>query len=491
MLTEQSILPAVGVANKFSAVGKSVIPVPNTLLERLVSASYLKINNVSIVDTVLENCDGDGYSLLASTVANLTEGSDTKVSAHDTIIGDSLDQIATFVNQHISYARTEVKPMVMQFLKDLTNYVERNEVLTAESSINIKEYDIPEILSDESFIDGLKYIDGKALLSPDSTINGDVATHEQILSLMLTGDKAYDELIMPWATRLEGGVLEAIWGNFFTKKIEYKELVLNLSENALESLPVYFRIEVALVMYLISINLHNNPGTTSDGMTLSRYKYVLNQIKDYAAGVIWSALQRFALSAKNGTIVLNLDGTTKTAVVFSPAYNKWLDAGGKPETIIGILVSGRQIYLQSAIDANTTELDKAWTSYRTFYNASEINKRMDNFKIFMYTIFLRYISNPGEYATKYKEAHPSYVENANKLYSAFEDKLVLKDLDNLNAIALYVVGKIVFYFTDAYSILSSIERNCENNKNLDIREAALLSTIEYVTNYVMAQMTVS
>ncbi len=485
MLTEQSVLSAVSVANKFSDRNKALIAKPNTLLNRLVDATYIKINGNSVLDDILET-QGNGYEILATAVSSLTDGKDS-VSIHDEIMADSVDTIATFVNQHISYAKTEVSPKVVEMYNSLAQYTQNYPDNLAETTVNIDEYDIPHILMDESFVDNMKYMDGKKILTPDAIVSIAPKSNEDLLKLLLTGDERYDEQILPWASKLKNP--QSIFNSFFNASALTPELASRIiSADRLMSEPIYNRLDTALAIYLISVNLYNNPENTEGGITLAKYKDLLSQMKDFAAGLIWESLQRISLFRKNNTLILGVDG--KCAIVYKPIYEAWLSTGGSPETVLGVVVSGRPIYLQGALDANSDDLKKSWNSYKTFYNASQVNTRIDRFKEYLTILFDKYLGEPGNLVTQYKEAHPGYDENARKLFEEYKSTLVVADMSSLSVVALKTVAYCMHYFTDAYDILKSIEDNCAANKNLDIRESALLATIEYVTRYIMAQIAV-
>ena len=66
--------------------------------------------------------------------------------------------------------------------------------------------------------------------------------------------------------------------------------------------------------------------------------------------------------------------------------------------------------------------------------------------------------------------------------------LTIKDIENVYILSGELVAKHIFYYTDAYAILTGIEKAMEDNKNISVLEAALISTIEYVTDYVTSQL---
>jgi hypothetical protein len=76
-----------------------------------------------------------------------------------------------------------------------------------------------------------------------------------------------------------------------------------------------------------------------------------------------------------------------------------------------------------------------------------------------------------------------------KIASEYIGCLKLHDLDLVAELALNLMARARFYFTAGYQILSGIEQATKLNPNLDPREAALVSAVNYVTDYLADQIT--
>jgi hypothetical protein len=66
-----------------------------------------------------------------------------------------------------------------------------------------------------------------------------------------------------------------------------------------------------------------------------------------------------------------------------------------------------------------------------------------------------------------------------------------KDFADVWCMAKTIVCDQIFYYTDSGAILDGIEDATKNNTEISVDEAALLSTISYVTKYVCNQMVLS
>jgi hypothetical protein len=78
-----------------------------------------------------------------------------------------------------------------------------------------------------------------------------------------------------------------------------------------------------------------------------------------------------------------------------------------------------------------------------------------------------------------------------KLTDEFVDSVKESDLLNIWSLSTKSVCDCMFFYTSAHDILEGIDEAFKVNPGITIREALLLSTIEYVTNYVCNQITVS
>jgi hypothetical protein len=83
--------------------------------------------------------------------------------------------------------------------------------------------------------------------------------------------------------------------------------------------------------------------------------------------------------------------------------------------------------------------------------------------------------------------YKTFVTSFNEYYSTLAES----DFNDIWRVAKCIVCDQLFYYTDAGTILDGIEDACKNNPDLGVDEAALLSTISYVTRYVSSQMVLS
>ncbi len=474
MLPQESILSATGAAEKFAAMGKRIVAKPNTLIAELNNAIDSATLLLNSKNGSLTSEGGMSYSNFSMMVSQASGGDLDVKTTHDAIIDDVTNDISQYVVQHIAFAKNTVMPIVKDFHNSISTYLQTYKAKTAETEINLVEYDIPPVFLDETFTEQFKYMDGRKELYPEKTLSFGPKSHEELIALAMTSDKSYNEAILPTVTNMSEEELNAIWTSHFTH---------GTGNSCLTSL------ESALVIWLFANSLQNNPQDTLDNITGREYKVYLEQMKDYAATIIWNTLERLSLYTKSGTMVLSR--SNKSITVYKPIYDQWLQAGGSPEVILGLAISDRNMTLESAITANKEDLANKWESYCTFFNASEENKRIDYFRNFIRLGFNNLVIEHSKDVEEYAKEHPEYAATAKDLIDQYTDSLKFKDMEDPANISLVAVGTCMFYYTDAYSILEGIEEAYKANPKIDIREAALLSTIRYLADYVSDQLTLA
>jgi hypothetical protein len=350
---------------------------------------------------------------------------------------------------------------------------------------------LPDLLRDEEFLSALAYVDSRPTLPPEKILGLPVKDKEEIFQYLLTNQKATDELILPWASLLTGDFLQRVWVSFFTRvaSIDSKNL---FSFDSVGNVGITQRIDIGLCLYLISTRLQAQVEKTDDDISLVKYNLYLSQMKDYAASLLWSSVNTFSMFEKAGTLIIGTGLDRKSVLVNESVYKSFLEQGGTPECILGVVCSHRDLKAADIILSQKDDLEKTWQSYVVYFNAAEINKRIEYFRDFI-VIKINSIVNGNKIKEieEYKTENSGYDQNLKSRLMAYVNSLTLSDLDCPADIGLEITGKCIFYFTDSYKILKGIEEAHKSNPNIDVREAALLSTIFYISDFVADQLTVA
>lgn len=479
MIKSNTFLSALPLSEKYAESGKTLVAKPNTVLSILVEKS------VPIFTSVAENreqLEGFGEILESTSVGTLEQPSSHSLEL-DAIIKD----ISKAVTAHISFAKNTVKPLVLEFAAAIQEYKETNVLKDAGEKFNIIVLNIPGVLQSEMFLDTLSFYKGKSVLEPDLSFSLEVKDRDQLVALMLTGHSDTDKLIVEWASHLEDGFLVNLWNSLFTTLATSGKTI---KFNSISQLNAYEKADYATAIYLLSRKLFDQVDGSTKEVSLSVYKNTAAQIRDYAGALLVEAINKMALFNKSKLLVIESFPELYSAKVNGAVYKQWLETGGSPEVILGLIISGKNISSQVLIDQQAKDLVAQWNSFCSFYKTNESNKAFQYYSEFLISSFFGSLRDKKDSEIDYIESHANYYDTANKL--AYEEirKLKTDDMSDYFGVALTLVAKCRFYYTSSYNILSDITEAGKVNPNVDIREAALLAVVNYVADYVADQIAV-
>jgi len=238
--------------------------------------------------------------------------------------------------------------------------------------------------------------------------------------------------------------------------------------------------------------------TPPEGINLSmgNYNTMLHEFKSNAALKLCFCMEEYAAFVKTGLLIKNYN--PKQITVIGDVYTSWMASGGNNAFILASTLLPTPILHASQLDEDRAKLQQRWERHLTMLNTTEMNKKYVKYREILKARTLLVVTENFEscYSNLKKENTvldtnlPEYIQFKDKLNEyvyAFTDK----ELDNLWEVCLRIITECVFFYTDAGKILKGIEESYKHNPNLEINEAALLSTISYISDYVFDQMALS
>lgn len=415
-------------------------------------------------------------------------------TTHSLHMDGFVESLSKFVSAHLDFARNKVLPVVKYINQELQSFsTTALQSKNAASSVSLLKYSLPAILKDDSFLSQIEYMQDKNAVLADAPLTYKKKTKAEILELLKTNQSFYDEAILPWAQNLsefhiaDPEFIENVWCNFFTTEISSVNYTGNVVEASLAQ-----RTDAALLVYLLSQRLISQNIVDAENLTVARIKELLDQTKQWAAATLINSVRRFALYERSQLLVLDINGAKKSMTVYEPVLNSFLEKGGSLETILGLLVSGRQVFQSDAIFDQKADFEKTWENYVSYYTAKSATDYLSSLREFLLFLVTKESANPNNAdIQEYIKENNGYAENVQKRLSAYVSSLDQKTASDLEEIALQCGAAILFYFTDAYSILKNIEEVSASNPQTDVREAALIAAINYIADYLSDQITVS
>lgn len=480
MLRISHVNAASQITGKLDQMGYRLLPVVNTPLSSL----NADLNVAQPTANGDFTPDPAGYIAYANAV---TPGQE--VSVYSANMESTARTIARYVQSHLSFAKNVVKPLITEFVEVFTERT-NSLYISPSSNLSIVKLDLPApmLVSDvKDMIDDYSKIqyssaDFVKFNAPDMSI-------VEIVELMRTGNKQADAAIDAWvATVGEAEIVQYYERAFGTVKGGYPRTQLISNQDACWN--------STLAIFLMATKLHNNP-PTGVGMSLVDYNVAMAKIRDAAGSTLSNIYSIFESYIKTQTLVRTAFGNAITVV--APVYSEWVEAGGNDAVLYSVLISGKRLNFVNEINADKVELLKTWEMHSAMTISTERNRKFTTMKKTFYDTMFEIVERNADPIFSHLKSEGSSTDHIQmQEYKTFKQKfeecytyLREEDFVDVWKLAKNVVCGMLFYYTDAGQILDGIEDACKTNPDMQVDEAALLSTIAYVTKYVCNQMTIS
>lgn len=498
MITENTYLNANMAIQPLLANGIKLDTKDGTVLQELVelSTSLTGSESTTVLPAILANrpAGSTHYQTLevrAGEVAAITGGfgGDAQHSRKQMAM---VEDLGPSITAHISFARNVVAPMVIELGTKLQNFRDHQAPLSPISFFDVQACEIPAILKDEAFVAGdlLSYQDVQLQDHEWVSFSFPALQNQSCLDFINLGSDRLNELLGKWAMSLPEGYLDNVHKATFEKgdvKDNWQyELYLLSGQNS----NPYTILNLSLATYLIAKKYMVQPAAIPD-MTNARYKEVVRQIIDYAATRLWGAIKTIARQTNSGVMVVEANVREKRVVVHKDLYATWLAEGNCPEILLGMLTSGKVQYSMRTIAENKAELLRDWEQYVSLAQADikiELRQRFMQFAEAEAVLGLQELS---ELEQEYLNDNPNHRTVAAKRIKEQVEYLGHRIMDDPMHTALHLVAKGRFAFTSAYDILQGMEQAAKDNPEIDPREAALLSAIDYIGHYLADQLKIT
>lgn len=467
--------------------GVKLVTKPGTLISELCK-SIENVRSLRLSEGYLDIDSIKNDLEFSSRGSDVGEGANKSYAAseHDSYMDNYIEDLASLTSGYLNFSRNvvnkEVNKLVESTLSAVSNYKHREP----EDFFEVEYYKIHDVFKTYTISEEISgYNSGSEKGSPER-INLKSITEEDSQSLenyFLIGDGEEDLHISGWLSSLGGSVKHYLLDNVYEASLQIND-----------------QLNYYLVNYLFYRNLSNTPNINT-GDSAATLKRKASFARDYYGTRLKGAIDLYHTQIKQGRIIVSNnrpvfsyfnEGTVKLCL-FEETFGSLAEAGGGIETVLGYIVTG-----DCTVTISVNELIKdlakyknLWDKTRSLYMIHLNTKRLD---IFKHT--LRNCFESSIHKDSLTEAEQEFIKDSNfqtttfSLANAYIDKLTIDEIEDLEKISLELVGKIRFRFTNAYTLLSRMRELMLMDETLTPMEAALYSTINYLTDYCLDQTNV-
>jgi hypothetical protein len=462
--------------------GYSLVPKPNTPLEQLFKyssdAEYRKdmnldeyAQNVFNVSTVPAGVSG------ASVLDNPT--------LHSVTMDNMVEILAKSIKKHLVFARTVVKPLVGSYYERVVEDLSKATIPSPSEQFEIRCMELPDLVNDVAYMSQFdRYKDKHYRLDDNSPYNMAHIPLEIIERYIDSANVEVNQSLHALLTTLPSDYLKNIWDGFFTHSDSHTAILPSM----VASMNAYDKLYVGLFLYQMCDNLYEPTDEAITGMTLREWQDRIIELKDYAGSLVANNYYQIEQLDTQGFMILSVNSSKKYCLVSGKLYNAWIKEDNSPEVLFGLIVSDKGLITVNSINDAKEELLKEWNLYYNVNLARFSVEKLALFKRLLVERFYLFMKDTDSDEVDYRSDHPKYHEIVRHKLDTVIESLSNKDMDDIFIICLKLIAQCRFYYTSAYDILNGVNNAIEVNPNISVRDAALISTIEYIGDYLSAQI---
>ena len=396
--------------------------------------------------------------------------------------------IAAHVQNHLQFAKGVVRPVIQELVIEVEERIKALP-LSIEYALDIVVLDPPEPMISPAFEEMVAEFKEVAYIPVTDYMSLPLLSGAEVLNHMVTGSAETDEAIAVWAAKKGDAYFQHIWECVFTASPTLERFDGLIQDR--RSGP-----DAALTVFLLCKRMYDNP-IEGTAMSLPDFNGKIAQLRNQAALRLNHAYEEYARDSKMSLLIKNY--SNQEVVVNGNVYRKWMEEGGNNAVIFGSMLTDRPAKFVMDLDGKRAELLALWERHNQMLTVGERNRRFVRYKEILRSGLLNLTAGEGlqrcfghlaqgeVLVTTNQAEYQQFLTNVDHFVDAVREQ----DFKNLWELSLQAVCQCVFFYTDADKLLSGIERACLGNEGIEIREAALLSLIDYVVDYVCNQMTLS
>lgn len=465
---------------------RDLTPARGTLLHELVNTSYRSINPNTMPETL---------EFLPSYISDCSQGffQDEKngqkayqCSSHDALMDNYIETISKLVANHVQYARSVVYPKVQYLAEAVTAALKQHEVQQPEDFFSVSVYCLPEVFSSELVEDEVLGFSAGSAANHVMNFGEAVTDGFDLLAYLKTGDTDKDALIANWFGSVEPDKLN---GYLFGGK-PHLEAALALHE----------LIEYSFINFLFYRSLAFRQDLTS-GLSVIQLVTRASDNRDYFARSLRAGLESYKLQIKQGVILSAssdvafsyLSNKRFGITLYQESFEKAAAEGATIEQVFGFISQYASVGLTAEMLKNEgANYAAAWNTVRGLYLTHITSHRDSALKMALKLNVTEAIyHNLSEEETAFFQESPGFEQETAKMVNAYVDNLDTGCLERTQDIYIDLIAGIAYRHSSAARIIREMVSLMKEDTTIESSQAALLSTVKYVTDYLIEELSVT
>lgn len=497
MLRPEIIQSAIDLAQEMDRRGLGIVAAPGTELASLVTLTSVNLEPaiafVNNVDENTRNWEPNIDELVADSSVTVKDPDGAVLaSPHAEKLEELVTSTADAVAQHLSFTRTTVMPAVRDYHQRVSQALNALPTSVTYNPVVVKQ-DLPEPLKSPMLLDALTEYRGGTVIPVTKRPSAPLLSGAEVIEHMSSGNAALDGDLALWTHRRSEEFFAAVWAGVFTNQPAEAGLQIKPFAGLIEDRKN--GVDAALTVFMLARRLLDNPPAGTEN-TLEEWRLLVGDLLVQSAIRLNHGIEHFQRAKDLQQLVLSASSDGQTVEVLAPVYDEFLANGGSDPVLFGSVLSGERRYYVPGIVEKAGEYVQQWERQNRMLSAAAINRRYaDAQSLLVFKLEELLAENLGTFFPQEGEQGVlvSDLNNAKvaKVLAESREWVRSQDaeqLEDLWEVSTYLIAKVVFFYTNAYEILKGINAACAVNEGIDPMEAALLSTIEYVTDYVFEQL---
>ena len=474
MLTNEALISALPLTEILDTRNLALIATEGSPLAALVKATRS--------DTNYSVQNAPSYTPDIGTIEYMANKKDDTLgySPHDFVMDDLVNTCTAAVQQHLYFAKNIVAPAVAELVEKTM----ASMLAVAPSKLlgmEVVTWAPPKPLESSALESSLRRFEGMPYDVPALSMRLPSITAKEIIDLLGSGISSVDKDIAEWASIRGEGYFLNLWENVFQiKQAGLNDACNNTFRDWIEDKEL--GMDNALAIYLLSRRLADSDPLAGTEMSLPAFERLIIEFRDQSGSRLVRAMDEIDRSAKNGQLIRST--TDRVTVVNASIYREWIENGGENEILFGNLLDLPSVTNVETLNEKASALKQLWNRHSVLTATVESNRKYSSIKEILLTHFEEQIRvvPAGEEATLGNR------ENIVKEFNNQLNQVRSSEFNDLFPLCLKLVCRSRFSQTSAETILEGIERVQKENPNIDVREAAAVSAIEYIAQWMASQM---